>query len=91
MSDTLSKWNAGHQFGDIFDEAGVWICEAHTPELAQRIVTAVNNYEPLVEFLRYMTEGSCMGETPELTSLDCGSCEYCSAKALLADIDKESS
>ncbi len=87
------KWKSGG-FGDIFSEFGEaeqWICEAKSPAVAKRIVTAVNNHEALVEALdvaldaigEAMDAGITMGSiSPETFQ------EY---RVLLADIDKESS
>lgn len=88
------KWEATHQRSKmarvwIFNENTDFMCEAVNRSTAKHIVTAVNNHDALVGFLRYVAEGSCLGETPELTLLDCGNCEYCGAKALLAGIDRE--
>ncbi len=58
--------------------------DAITPALAKRIVTAVNNHEPLVKFVRAFERLPTSADDVIYVMQD-------RAKALLADIDKESS
>lgn len=70
------------------------IFPVYSVEMAKRVVTAVNNYKPLVKALRRCAEGHChcpvLVADLEALGLDYKR-EHCEARALLADIDKEKS
>ncbi len=70
--------------------------DAGTVYCAKCVVTAVNNHEPLVEFVKQVANhGNCRGFSADMVKCtaetQCGQCLSCAANAQLAKIEGEES